>query len=454
MSLRLHALERAQVHFPVLSVGARAALLCFALLAAAGCRSPHPVSSEGRDTGTFSPEREVELNERQEPNAGKPAEAELILPEEEEPSLPQPIFPRHLPQLDSFYASLDALHRGERAQPVRILWLGDSHTAADFMTHPVREHLESRLPAGGPGFVRVGLPAYRQTQVRVELQGKWRTQPIAPSQRTRVLDGEFGYGGIRVIPRPGAGVQLSLRGAAEDESYRWTWTGRLRPGAALEMRWGAEKRILTEKSQAGQAGFALQEPLSLAGKSTVTLRQVAGEPEVYGVFIENERPGVVLDTVGINGARAATPLAWDAEHYLEAVRVRPLELVVFAFGTNEVFDKGDPKQYKAHFSELWARLQQASPGAACWIIGPPDSASIQGGSLPRVALVTQVQREVAAELGCAFTSAQELMGGEGSFVRWMHSSPPGARSDRVHLTISGYEKLGRLLAEQLLPSSP
>ena len=46
------------------------------------------------------------------------------------------------------------------------------------------------------------------------------------------------------------------------------------------------------------------------------------------------------------------------------------------------------------------------------------------------------------------------MGGEGSFTRWSRERPAKARGDRIHLTILGYEMLGKLLARELVEGEP
>src|SRR5690606_12454579 len=108
-----------------------------------------------------------------------------------------------LPELAEFYRALQALRDGRRAEPLRVTWLGDSHTAADFMPQRLRERLWAAAGPGGPGFVRLGMDSYRHGVAVFERSGRWRKQPILPAQRTRVMDGVFGYGGIRTIPLSG-----------------------------------------------------------------------------------------------------------------------------------------------------------------------------------------------------------------------------------------------------------
>lgn len=61
----------------------------------------------------------------------------------------------------------------------------------------------------------------------------------------------------------------------------------------------------------------------------------SGRPQLFGVVVEGDKPGLVLDTVGLNGARLATFLAWEPDAWSAELARRKPELVVIAFGTNE-----------------------------------------------------------------------------------------------------------------------
>ncbi len=356
---------------------------------------------------------------------------------------------RGLPELAPFYERLDELRAGKRLTSVRVLWLGDSHTAADFMTAKVRARLAEVASDGGPGFISLGLDAYRHGAARVEKFGKWRHQPILPAQRTRVLDGVFGYAGQRTIPLAGAEARVELRTRRVGENMRWTLLTRLEPGDALEVVLGGQATIVRahELVEIGGQSDSFVAPAT-AG---FVVRHRAGDPQVFGVVVESLRAGAVLDTVGINGARVATPLAWEPQQYQAAVRQRQPDLAVLAYGTNEAFDNTAPEKYADHYRELVGRLRAAVPELSCWVIGAPDAATRDGRSVTRLAPLLLVQQNVARELGCAFTSAQALMGGSGGFQSWLTSSPPLARGDRIHLSVLGYETLGQDLGLALLP---
>ncbi len=421
-----------------------------AALWAVGCSrpvrviSPPPPTAKGSVVTAPTPDPVPQRSVVVEPNGN----ADIEPPPVEEPE-PTDLPRRPLPRLESFYGALSRLVAGQRNEPVRVLWMGDSHTAADFMTHELRLALQNVVGAGGPGFIRLGMDGYRHGEVQFSTSGRWRKEPILPAQRTRVLDGIFGYGGIRTIPFINSSVVAKVKDKYA-RPMRWTLSYRLGDDSALRVGVGQDIYDLVQGDELAEETPSGVSYRTFEGEGEFKVSHLAGKPEIFGAYVETLAPGIVLDTVGINGARAATALAWEAQQFSEAVRLRGIELLVLAYGTNEVFDRTDPARYGEHLTEIVKRVRAVESGVPCWIVAPPDAATDDGRSRTRVALVTEVQRQAAEDAGCAFSSAMELMGGEGSFARWMSMRPSLARSDHVHLTIAGYRQLGQLLAHELL----
>ena len=360
------------------------------------------------------------------------------------PTAGQPAGPLH-----RFQEALAALADGARSEPVRILWLGDSHTAADFMTHEVRRRLQRRFGNGGPGFVRVGISPYRHGRVKVDRGGKWQRLPRGPATETPTDDGVFGLGGMRAVPlTPDAYVSVELYAGAVPGETRYDLAFRLPTAAsALEVSVdGGEPRRITGGPQVGSI-----QHLEVKGRADGELRlaRFAGAPELFQVVVESVGGGVVLDTVGIDGARVATPLAWDGPSWVAEVERRRPQLVVLSFGTNEVFQKWPVERYAPQYEALVGRIRTAAADMSCLLLGPTDVRD-HGGTHPRVVEIDTLQRDTAARLGCGFISLWSLMGGQGAYVRWMSEVPPLARQDGVHLTTAGYERLGELLTQRIL----
>ncbi|HEY3495799.1 MAG TPA: GDSL-type esterase/lipase family protein [Polyangiaceae bacterium] len=352
--------------------------------------------------------------------------------------------------LPEFYAALAGLEGKSRREHARVLWLGDSHTAADYMTGAFRRRLQVRFGAGGPGFLRIGASPYRHGGVKFVRDGRWRVEPEPPSRRSSEGDTAFGYGGLRVIPletRSRAEARLD-RGAAGG-TLRYELLFDLPPAASFRVSVGSQHIQVDKKTPLEQVAGSPIAHLRFQGApgDAIELASFANAPRLYGLVAEGSDPGVVLDTSGIDGARFATALAWNAEVLAAELAARRPELVVLAYGTNEAFDNRRAEASGNDVSELVARIRRGVPRADCLIVGPPDAAAPDFTSLPRVAEIEAVLDRTAARLGCGFFSLRAAMGGEGGFTRWMKETPALARGDRVHLSPSGYERLGEALAD-------
>ena len=66
-----------------------------------------------------------------------------------------------------------------------------------------------------------------------------------------------------------------------------------------------------------------------------------------------EGPGVVYDALGINGARARAPARWDWAIVASNLRAAQPDLIIVAYGSNEVTD---PDLDRTGFAEQFAEL--------------------------------------------------------------------------------------------------
>jgi lysophospholipase L1-like esterase len=349
-----------------------------------------------------------------------------------------------------FRAALEALSTGRRADPVRVLWLGDSHTAADFWPDAVRSALQERYGNGGPGFVSLGRRDYRHAGVKVLRDGRWKTVPHKPSLWVSQDDGVFGLTGIRMVAEHEASkASVEIRPAVA-VAHRWDLSYRL-PTRASRFRLtpsGGTPRVVDAQScDVGKVQHLTWESAESGG---LVIDRAAGNPDVFGVVVERAKPGVVLDTLGINGARLATPLAWNEASWVEEARLRKPSLVVFAYGTNEVGDQVAPHRYAETLEKLVLRARKAAPDADCAVFGPTDRLDKDWQTEPRVKEIDAVERETAERLGCWYVSVYGLMAQGGGYRHFANMLPPLAARDRIHLTMKGYSEIGAAIARALL----
>jgi lysophospholipase L1-like esterase len=361
-----------------------------------------------------------------------------------------------------FHEALQRASRGEGQ--ARLVVYGASHTAADLFTGLLRDQLQQRYGDAGPGFVLPVHPwrRYRHNQLTIESNGDaWLTLKIGPAPN--VLDhyglagvameaSEVGAWGRVVTPTQGLGSQVS----------RFELFYLNQPhGGAFDVVIDDEvvRRIPTasEERASGYATFEVAE-----GPHRFELRVVEPGPvRIFGVALERDTPGVVVDTLGINGSRARAHLLWEENLYREHLQKRNPDLVVLAYGTNESGDEQPISEYEAELHQVLARIKSATPEASCLLIGPSDRPVPLGkngkdgfSDRPRTTEIIEAQWRVALSHGCGFFDMVAFQGGPLSMVAWNQLDPPFAAPDHIHFRRRGYERFGEVLLGALLEGLP
>lgn len=354
------------------------------------------------------------------------------------------------PALASFHAALRELAAGRDADgKVRVLMYGASGTAADIFTGYVRAYLQRRFGAGGPGFVpMVRMNTwYRHSEVTVESSKQWDKQHAVRKSRPPD-EPRLGLMGVsfttsnkrafaRVIPGP-ASHAATLSG----ELLYWQGPG----GGRFRVRRGEATIDGTAKASAPGAGRLVLPPAPGSAPIELTPRG-DGVVRLYGVVLETDTPGVVVDTLGLEGARAANMLVWDEAVWADNFKSRAPDLVVLSYGTNEATDTDAPiSAYREELTQVLARVRRAVPEASCLLLGPSDFPAGE----PRLTAIIAIQRELAIASECGFWDAQAFMGGPGSMTAWVTSDPPLAQADGLHTTRRGSVHKGVAFADALM----
>ena len=364
--------------------------------------------------------------------------------------------------LNGLFEALAATEAGTRDEPVRILQIGDSHTAGDRITGKLRADLQRRFGAGGRGGLPAGAPhdGYAPYQVQMEARG-WAVEraPLraAASGRTEA----FGPGAVRALAVPGA--ELTLRFEPGAEAGRVGVCGWPRgPGEGLSIDVGDGEPWPVDLNGSDDNGPACYRMDLTRPAAVVTLRGVGRGVVLDTIWTERLERGVVVSSLGLTGATLADLASRDETMMQAAVGFLPPSLIVLAFGTNEGFDDSlDPAAYERLLRAQIDRLRRTAPfDASILIVGAPDAlrSGAAGGCSadglrappPSLALVRDVQRRVAADMGVAFWDWHGRMGGDCSADRLALMAEPYMRGDRVHFTSTGADWIGGVLAGDLL----
>jgi lysophospholipase L1-like esterase len=320
--------------------------------------------------------------------------------------------------------------------------------------------LQSRFGDGGHGYVAVVRPSkfYRPMAMTVESSRGWKVEHA--QTREGRDDGYYGLMGAsaatskkrsygRVIP-----IEVEREAAGEKTQYDLYYL-RQPKGGRFKLSIDGEA-VATISTKAKEVAPGYHTLVRKAGPHKVEVAPLGdGEVRLFGMTVENDQKGVVVDTLGIGGTRASNQLKWNEHVWSDNLRRRAPDLIVLAYGTNESVDEDQPIEvYKRQLREVLARLQRAAPGVSCMLIGPGDfpikGADGSYGPRPRTVQIVAAQREISTEAGCAFWDAMQFMGGQGSMVTWATAQPAMAQSDYLHLTRRGYARMGMALADAIM----
>jgi len=379
--------------------------------------------------------------------------------------------------LSHFFSELSALEKGAKNDAVTILHLGDSHIAADRFSGSLREQFQSRFGDAGRGMLTPGL--YLARGVKFDRGGKWR---VALS--TGEGSGPFGITGAKLT----ASQRDSwLRLTAKDEPFDWTEVvldGAPGHGTVLISLDGNVKEAPTASDQRSWRSLRLERP----ARELMIRPKGDGPVAIHSVSIGNDRPGVRYVNLGLPGATATTPLSWDRDYVESDLKRLSPDLIILSYGTGESFMNGlDLRDYEARASVAIARLRRSAPKASILLIGPPDvaqmpkfaSRSVRSSDVcsalspderanyaqrikandPRLArwhpplnlaAVRATLRRLAAAHNALFWDWSKLMGGACGIHAWVHSKPPLAAKDHIHLTEEGSKRSARLLFREIM----
>lgn len=369
--------------------------------------------------------------------------------------------------LSKFFDKLMAVENKTPGATARIVYYGDSIVASDFITGKLRRLLQERFGDAGHGYA-IAANAFKgwfHIDVSRKSSAQWKTSTcIGPYAE----DGFYGLGCVSFTARnPGEWFMMGTTTADKwgKDVSRFELEYLEQPGGgelALVVD-GEQKGTLSTDGPEKKVKYHVVEVAD--GPHKLEVKTTTSSPaRVFGLRMERDVPGVTLSALGITGARARFLDKQDDAHWSEVLQAAKPDLVVLAFGTNEVadgnmaFDENgqlskDPMgDYERNLKLVMAQLQKAVPTASFMLVGPPDMASKgdkgEGHSKAMVPTIIKHQKACAAELGWPYWNQFKAMGGSGSMYSWVQSGL--GNPDMIHPTGQGGNVLGRWLYRALM----
>ena len=407
--------------------------------------------------------------------------------------------------LKLFYEKLYLMEQ-QKAGHINIVHIGDSHIQADLMTNLIRKKLQERFGNGGGGFSFPYQLAKTNGSynVRYKSNTSWNSRRVIyPAEsgmavglsgialKTRenfvvelnVKDSAYKFNTLKVItPRNKADFDLatSSKTIVLESTVPKKITHRIKSGEVLGSiaeKYGVTitqiKKLNGLKSNNIRAGRMLKIPTGEIQKREVTRSEFIPlelqadslshyyhsadalskiyllpnrsqkEYSLSGMVLENDTPGILYHSIGVNGAKASDFNKYPL--FFEQLPALQPDLVIISLGTNETFDKMVAADFLVQLNKFIASVKATNPDACIIVMTPPPSlfkrkypntfaASYSKSIQMQETAMNYASWDLYSEMGGLFgirrNAARGIIGG-----------------DRVHYTKDGYEKQGRLFAE-------
>jgi lysophospholipase L1-like esterase len=354
--------------------------------------------------------------------------------------------------LDDFFESLYQL-KNTADRKINIVHIGDSHIQADYITHIVRRNLQEQFGNAGRGLIVPGRVARTNEPFNIQTSSTitWKSKRILYMDQPLPI----GIGGITInTDQPDAKLYLYMNDLWLDYSFNAVTLFFLKDITSFNfsVRDTANAELgfigpFTDEPFVNYSRIVL--PYSVGGLSISTLRSNPEQLQatIFGINLENSKPGILYHAIGVNGAKYAH---YNAAMYFakQTAALRP-DLFIISLGTNESLDYPYlDKNFYQHIDKLVTSLRENNPLAKFILVTPADAFRRRNRINPGILKIREQIIQYAVENGLAFWDMYRALGGEHAAEAWRKSGL--LRADGIHFTKDGYEYQGNLLYNALL----
>lgn len=163
-----------------------------------------------------------------------------------------------------------------------------------------------------------------------------------------------------------------------------------------------------------------------------------------GFVIENNQPGIIYHSIGVNGARMVDYAKYPL--FFEQLPILNPDLIILSFGTNESFGRMSDTEYVYQLKEFVENIQEKNKDAVVLVMTPPPS------MFRRTRVNTYVSNYSAALMSLNYLPVWDLysrMGGaSGIAPRGQYAKMMDRR--KIHYTVSGYQAQGELFTSDFM----
>jgi len=354
-----------------------------------------------------------------------------------------------------FYNKLLKLENGDTNQ-VSILHIGDSHLQADFLTREVRKSLQLRFGNAGRGLVfplRVA-GTNEPADYRSSTNAGWAVAKIIGQNKNP----EPGISGISMLSNEN-GAYFDVTTQNHDElDYAFDQVTFIHTKDSLQFdcrfthdpyKFGYLMSARPMEPGENTTMVRFQQPASFVRIQAEQTESVQSSITINGLILQNSKPGVLYNSVGINGAHF-NDYNYSPLFFKQMKAVKP-DLVIISLGTNEGANiKVTEEEIITSVSTMLQSIRSAYPGTCILIATPADDYFRKKYKNLYLEAVQRALVKSAEQEGVACWDMYSITGGFGSCTEWRKAGM--LQHDGVHYNKQGYILQGSLLYKALIDS--
>lgn len=338
------------------------------------------------------------------------------------------------------------------APPVRILQLGDSHTAGGHFSRRLQLRFQTRFGAGFGGLLPPGQAGPGgPPDIRIAQSPHWSTTQVRgkEAQNTYTL-GLGGFVGAGTAPFQTVSYSFPEKSHL---SRLFVYSESLDPSDRPFRLYEGDRERLPNYTR-GNSPSSTRSVFELEGNTdrlTVLARNDASRARLLGLVALSSKPGIVFSAHGLNGARFGILDEWDSKITHAQLHDYNPHLLILAFGTNDVVNtRYAPAEFHASLTNTATWISRHLPNAAILLVMPPHAPKNGGETANNLRSARNLMARFASERGWRTWDWSQVTAARCTPGCLTHDGEAMFQPDGIHLSHKGYEESADMLFEAIL----
>ncbi len=345
-------------------------------------------------------------------------------------------------ELNRLFELLYNCEKNQLKRPVRIVWIGDSHTQADLMTSVIRHAIQLKFGNAGRGLIfpyqvaKTSSPNDLASKSNVTWVGQRNSRPDQ-----NPICGISGHG-MHCYDNASTLEVVNLDPSDSFNAVQLFVDSNNITYGVEYLSYRHEKKYMPGCDSNG-IQFRLHE-------YTNRINIYTNNPEkkkvsIYGINLQsNNKPGVLFHTIGVNGAQYKSYL--QTENFWKQIGALDADAYIIYLGTNEAQNQRlDNDELYRQIDSMIHQLKEISPKACLVLCTPP--VSYYQKTQPNYSLI-QVSKQIERASLFHCTALWDLFGiSKGISGTFLWKKYNLLNTDLVHFTKEGYALQGNLFTD-------